>query len=177
MENKPEYNELELKKYEELYSLSKSELEKGHSRFSSVEEKATRHFSVLVVLLGFVSIGIPEYVAIVKAQTTCWHKFFVYLYPVLAVNVLISIFFYMRSISFARYNNIVLNQEMFNHFKKYKYVDVIFSLSKRNADDLRILNNVIDKKLDRANVAFRFTHFSLAVIVLTIIVYAIIKLQ
>ena len=177
MEEKPKYDELELKKYEELYALSKSELEKAHSRFTSVEEKATRHFSLLVVLLGFVSIGLPEYVAVVKSQVSCWHKLFVFLYPFLALNVLVSIFFYMRAILFTRYKNIVLNQEMFSFFKKNRYIDVLFALSKRNANDTTILNKATDRKLRKANLAFKFTHASLVLMVLTIILYIIIKLQ
>ncbi len=177
MEQKPQHDELELKKYEELYSLSKSELEKAHSRFSSIEEKAARHFSLLVVLLGFLSIGLPEYVSIVKSQSSCWHKVFVFLYPFLAANVLTSIFFYMRAISFATYKNIVLDKEMFDHFKDHRYIDVIFSLSKRNSEDIETLNKVTNKKLKKATLAFIFTHISLVTIVLTIVMYIIIKLR
>jgi hypothetical protein len=177
MKEKSLTDEYELKKYEELYSLSKSELEKGHTRFGLIEEKATRHFSLLIVLLGFVSVGIPEYVSIAKSQMTYYHWIFVFLYPLLALSVLVSIFCYMRAISFSRYKNIVLDTEMFDHFKKNKYVDVIFSLSKRYADDLVIINRATDKKVEKANLAFRFTHISLVLIVLTIILYIIIRLQ
>jgi hypothetical protein len=172
-----EPEDLQLKKYEELYNLTKTELEKGHSRFAAVEEKANRQFSLLVVLLGFVSIGAPEYASIVKSHATCWRRFFTYLYPLLAINVLVSIFFYMRAISFARYKNIILDKEMFDHFKANRYVDVIYSLSKRYAGDLRIMNAAIERKVNRAAVAFWFTHASLVLIVFTIIVYIIIKLQ
>jgi hypothetical protein len=167
----------ELKKYEELFSLSKLEFEKAHSRFSSVEEKANRHFSLLIVLLAFVSIGLPEYITIVNSSYSFWRTAFLFLYAVLAMSVLLSIFFYMRAISYTWYKNIVLNQEMFNHFKSNRYVDVIFSLSKRLADDIQTLNKVTDKKLDKANTAFKFTRISLILIVLTVIDYVILKLQ
>lgn len=167
----------ELKKYEELYALSKSELEKAHSRFTSIEEKATQHFSLLVILLAFVSIGLLEYVSVVRSDNSFWRTAFIFLYAVLAMNVLLAVFFYMRAISYARYKNIVLNQEMFDHFKSNRYVDVIFSMSKRLADDAHTLNRATDKKLDRANTAFTFTRISLVLIVLTIINYVILKLQ
>jgi len=177
MESIPQPDPHELKKYEELYALCKTELEKAHSRFNSVEEKATGHFSLLVVLLAFVSIGLPEYVSIVKSSNSLWRTAFLFLYAVLAMNVLLSVFFYMRAISYTWYKNIVLNQEMFDHFKAHRYVDVIFSLSKRLAGDIQTLNRNTDIKLSMANTAFTFTRLSLALILLTIIDYVIIKLQ
>ena len=166
-----------IKKYEELYNLSKSELDKAHGRFTSIEEKATRHFSILVVLLGFVSIGIPEFIAIARSQTTNWHRLFVSLYSMLATNVLISILFHMRAVSFSRYKNIVINKEMFDFFKENKYIDVIYSLSKRLGDDIKILNDATEKKIRKATLAFKLTHFSILLIILTISVYTIIKLR
>jgi heme/copper-type cytochrome/quinol oxidase subunit 4 len=170
-------DDYELKKYEELYSLSKTELEKGHARYTSIEEKTTRHFSVLVFILGLVSITIPEYIAVVKSQSTWLHKSFVFIYPILAINVFLSIFFHLRALSFSKYKNVVLNQEMFDHFRNHKYIDVIYSMSKRFADDLETINNVTDAKIKRATIAFRFTYVSLALVALTILVYVLLKLQ
>ena len=66
---------------------------------------------------------------------------------------------------------------MFDHFKKNKYVDVIYSLSKRIAEDIVILNKVTEKKINRAALAFQLTHFSILLITLTISFYIILKLN
>lgn len=166
-----------LKKYEELYSLSKSELDKAHTRFTAIEEKATRHFTLLVVLLGFLSIGIPELVTIAKSQKTFWHTLFISTYIMLAINVLISVSCHMKAVSFSNYKNIVIDKKMFDHFKKNKYIDVIYSLSKRLAEDIVILNEVTEKKINRATLAFQLTHFSILLITLTISFYIILKLH
>jgi hypothetical protein len=176
-ENNDKKAEYELKKYEELYSLTKSELEKGHSRFEWVEEKASRHFSVLVNLLAFISIGMLEYISILKSKIGPAQKIIIYLYPVLIFAVIASIIFYLRSITFARYKNIELNKEMFDHFKKNKYVNVIYSMSKRNADNLNVLNSVTENKLRHAFIAFALMIFSLSLFILLLLDYIIIKIR
>ena len=176
MKTKPSADPHELKKYEVLYALSQSELEKGHSRFNWVEEKAGRQFSLLVVLMGLVSVGVPEYVSVLKAQSSWCQVLFVFLYPALAVCVLTSIFCYMRVISFHRYKNILLNKEMFDHFKTNRYVDVISSLSRQNAADLGIINDATAANIKIARIGLVFTRLSFIIMVATSVVYVVIKL-
>lgn len=177
MPSELERDQFTIKKFEELYFLSKSELDKEVARFRHIEEKATRHFSLLVVLLSLVAVGLPEYVAIVKSRSSMWHWMFVFVYPLLTMCVGGSILFYMRSIAFGRRRNIILNDEMFQHFKNNRYIDVIYSLSKRNAEDLTANRQVTETKIDQAIIAFRFASACLVLVFLTISIYCLVRLN
>jgi len=177
MLNPRERDEFTIKKFEELYALSKSELDREITRFSHVEEKATRHFSLLVVLLSFVAIGVPEYVAIVKSLNNLWRWLFLFVYPLLTMCVECSIFFYMRSIDFQWFGQMTLDDAMYEHFKGNRYVDVIFSLSKLNTELVKTNRAITEMKLDRANIAYRFAFGCLILVFVAIVLYVTIKLQ
>lgn len=171
------YNELELKKYEELYSLSKQLLNNEHERFKNIEDKTQKHFTIMVVVLGFISFNIDQYLDVWKNYSNYFDLIFLILLPTMAILVLISIFFYVKALSFGKYKSLSINIEMFKHFKENRYIDVIYSLSKRNAEDLEANKNLTNSKLDNANTAFLFTKIVIVLLPITILLYSIIKLR
>ena len=171
------HNDLELKKYEELYCLSKELLEKEHDRFVNIEDKTQKHFTIMVVILGFISFNIDEYLQIWQDYTDYLDISFLIILPMLAVLVFTSLFFYIKAISFGKYKSLNLNSDMFAHFKHNRYIDIIFSLSKRNAEDLEINKLLTNKKIDSAAIAFLFSKIILGSLPLIIVLYLIIKLR
>ena len=176
-ENEKNINELELKKYEELYSLSKQLLENEHDRFVNVEEKTQKHFTIMVVILGFISFNIDEYILIWKNCIDFLEFIFLIILPFIVTLIFVSLFFYIKALSFGKYKSLTINSEMFNHFKKNRYVDVIYSLSKRNAEDLEINKSLTNKKLNSANTAYLLTKIVIALLPIIIVLYFVIKLR
>ncbi|OGU44208.1 MAG: hypothetical protein A2000_14000 [Ignavibacteria bacterium GWB2_36_8] len=174
---KNNYDELELKKYEELYSLSKEILKKEHDRFVNLEEKSHRQFSLLIIILGFLSLNFNEYIMMWNYCSGLWENLFLIFLLVTLVLIFMAIIFYAKSISFGKYKSTVLNSDLIEHFKKNKYIDVIFSLSKRNSEDFLINNSLANRKLDNAVIAFLFTKIIISFIAILLLLYSIIKLK
>jgi hypothetical protein len=108
---------------------------------------------------------------------TFWHYVFAVVYPVLVITVMVAVWFYARAIAFGRYKNIVLDNEMLAFFRGNRYVDVIYAMSKRFADDTRILNELNNQKVSHAARAFVVTRIALLVMALLLLLLVLIKLQ
>lgn len=92
--------ELRMKKWEELYALTKEQMSKLEERFDAVEEKSTRHFGLLAVLLGAVGIGLEKLVLVINGTCSLMGSLFVILYVVLAIAILAAMVMYLLSMNY-----------------------------------------------------------------------------
>lgn len=92
--------ELELRKWEEWYELTKKELKDTENRFEKIEEKMTRYSVLITFIIGIFSIKIADFLLYWKAADSCLEVYFVVFFICLELSAFIALFLYIISLEF-----------------------------------------------------------------------------
>ena len=168
--------DLVIKKYEELYRLSKEGLDEELSRFKRVDEKASRYFSALSILLvvsGFA--GRPTLEAMLP-PTTLWDWLSVGCGLALLLSLLTAVLvvFSVLRTSY-QLTKMPVSHELVRFFDDHQYLDIIYALSKGNVEAVDENRRVSDQKIFRLAWGYRLillSIFFMALFMLTIVVGA-----
>ena len=139
MANVTEPDELKLKKYEELYKFTKALYDSEIQRFDASETKVMRYLSVLIVILGIGAVvGIKELISIIsdmKSAPAILSLFiqwvFVISYSGMYLTGFWSLWKLLSALRMRDAHRVPLDHTLVRHFDENRYIDVIFSFSKR----------------------------------------------
>ena len=151
-------------------------MSKLEERFDAVEEKSTRHFGLLAVLLGAVGIGLEKLVLIINGTCSFMGTIFIILYVVLAALILAAMVMYLLSMNYNKLKDLPMRRTLVEHFKKHRYVDVLTSLSQGNLDAIAENSSTLKTKLWYGKHSYNLTKIVLALSVLVGILYVLLRI-
>jgi hypothetical protein len=121
-----EAGDLKVKKYEELYKLSKEALVTENQRFEAAEVKVARYLSLIVLLLGASGVGGAEFSRLFRtAHTALGHTFLVAYFLTVLFAVMAATFF-LRALAVQSVLVMPLGNEVVAHFDRNTYLDSIY---------------------------------------------------
>jgi hypothetical protein len=146
----------EIKKYEELYKLSKEGLKEELERFKRVDEKASRYFSVLTGLLAVLGLAgkftidyfIPPSLAM---DWICLSVGIILILCVLGAYA--WIFSVLRTQALTK---VPMSQELVDFFDTNRYIDIVYALTKGNIEATIENRSVTDRKTARLTRGYWF---------------------
>jgi uncharacterized membrane protein len=153
-----------MEKYKELFNLSKEVLNEELNRYRSLDEKASKYFSALTILLGiyafFVSHLFPRLFP--PSDTTEWLLLLTLL--LLFISIIISWFLIFKTLRIAYLSKTPLSIKFFDD---HKLVDIYYATAKTNQKALsqnRKTNNHKSKLL-------KYGYSSMCVTMILIIIF------
>lgn len=165
-------DKLQIKKYEELYKLSKDGLDEELKRFHQLDEKASRFLSVLSILLvvsGFAGkfavesvvppVNLLDWLCLVSAL-------------VFIISILIALLIVFSVLMIQNLIKIPMSKTLINFFDTYIYLDAIYALTKGNIDAVTENRNITDRKVKKLTWAYWIIFIS--IIFAIIFVFAIV---
>lgn len=165
--------QLEIKKWEEWYNLTKYELKNTKERFEKIEEKMTRYSVLVSFIIGAWAIKLDSFIQFWKKADSCWDIYFVTFFISLVVASFISLFLYVISLEFETFFGTPINPESLKVFQENNYIDSIYAMSDSNIKAVNNNKKIIEKKLQIAHFAYRFTLATIMLTALCVITYSI----
>lgn len=143
-----------LRKYEELYSLSKAGLEDEIGRFKRIDEKASRY-------LAFVSLFLAALGFIVKdvGNLLAWGTVSFWLIAASILGMfsatLVSLYALFLTLRIQPLKKIPMSPELIQFFDRNSYLDIIYALTKGNIEAAQENKITTDRKTNRLTTAYR----------------------
>jgi hypothetical protein len=123
-------DDLKIKKYEELYKLSKEAYTGEIQRFDAAEAKVGRYLSLIVVVLGTTSVGAAEFSRLFRATSSVIGNVFLIAYFFTVVLAVGAGSFFLRALAIQVVPLLPLGSEVIDHFDRNSYLDAVYSLSR-----------------------------------------------
>ncbi|MBU1355924.1 MAG: hypothetical protein KJ620_05095 [Candidatus Edwardsbacteria bacterium] len=145
-----------IQKYEELYKLTKDSLDDELGRFKRLEEKASRYFSVMSIILVVAAfIGKMSYETIVPSKTVidlfCFLLLSAFIFFILVAIIYLFSVFRIQSTA-----KPPMGVELIQFINNNRYIDIIYSLSKRNIEAIKHNTALSNRKTRYLSVGYRF---------------------
>lgn len=122
----------ELQKHKELYDLAKYAFEEEIARSSRIDEKASRYFSVLSLLLGILGLVSSSYLSLYIPPKICVDYLGLLSFGLFAILLAISWIQTFRVFSVREVQSIPINKEMIEYFQKANVIDIYKSITETN---------------------------------------------
>jgi hypothetical protein len=122
----------ELEKYKELYILSLEVLKEEQTRFNRIDDKASKYFSVLTILLGILGFFGKWVINNFIPPKSTLEYLLIILAILLSLSVLFSWFLTFKVFKIHYLKTIPLDSNMFDYFKDNKLIDIYYGLAKGN---------------------------------------------
>lgn len=172
-----EPSEHALKKWEELYALTKDGLLQQSGRFDALERKVDRYFAITSIFLGAIILGSGEFVQIWKMRWGWLVVSFLLSYMLLAIAILASISVYVVCLALVDFRSIPINDELLSHFDGNQYIDVLGAMSRGNIGAFAENEEMISLKVKYAVTGHRLTIIVLALSVVAAVLYVAVALR
>ena len=166
-----ESDEHRIKKYEQLFDLTKHSLEYEKSRREKIERKAYYYMAVLVLIAGFYANALAKVVEILDniltySTSSIWDYIFSSSYILLGFSIFVSLIYFLRALAFQEILVHPYSNELIEFFDTNRYIDILHSMSRRQIEAVNDNIEITDQKLKEARIARRW-------IVLTVVLAAI----
>jgi hypothetical protein len=155
-----------LKKYEELYSLTKSGLSDELEAIRQLEEKSSRYISVAGLVLGVSTLGLKYVIDSVFPCKTALDNIVVlllFLFLALAFASIVTLFTVFKTRDLSHFP---INNELLQFFDQNNYLDSIFALARGNIEAVRKNRAVRLDKIRRLSRAYKLMFFSIVTLAL-----------
>ena len=123
-----------LKKYEELYALSKEAVADGIERIRKTDEKAHKFATLSGLLMVVSAVGGKSVIESVVPPKTPFAWVSLISYLLFFAAILFAFVNILRSMRVATLGTPGMNKEVINFFDKEEYLDILYALTKRNSD-------------------------------------------
>jgi len=151
--------QLELKKQELLFSITKEELADISDRFDKVEEKAARHFTVLSFVLGLAILGLDDFAKIVLLPCSLFRTIFLCSYILLVFFTLVTMIYHLLILKFSDLHQMTINQQFIKQLDDISYSTAIYKISSQNTEFINKNQKILIKKIEYAKTAYLLTFF------------------
>lgn len=155
-----------VKKYEELYELTKSGLADELEGIRQLEEKASRYLSVMGVLLGISSLGVKLVIEAILPTRTFFDGLvtgILVFFLLLAFCTILTLFTVFKTKGLSHFP---INNELIEFFNKNNYLDSIFALTRGNVDAVQTNRSVRLDKIRRLSYGYILMILSIAFLAL-----------
>ena len=162
-----------LEKYKELYDLSLKVMEGGAERFRNIDEKSTKFFSVLTILLGaagFLGEHVCEHLLPPKDCLECFLFVFASL---LLLSLVVAWGFLFAVMTLRPLETIPMNDEMRKFWKDNKLLDIYHAIAVRNGQAHEKNVAVTNKKVRWLRAGYIATAISLGLLLLFSVLYVV----
>lgn len=166
-----------LKKYEELYALTKSGLELEQARFDLIETKVSRYLAVLGIILGASALGLDEFAKVARRASTFAQCAFLLMYVLLGLVTLTAIVLLLLALRFQTMKVPPMRKELLEHFREHRYVDVLYAMSKRYLEATRESRLVNVRKLRKAVFGYRCTMAVVLLVAIVSVLYVLVSIR
>jgi hypothetical protein len=171
----PETDDLKIKKYEELYKLSKEAYASEVQRFDASEVKVARYLSLIVVVLGTTGVGAAEFSRIFRQATDAVANAFLISYFLTVVLSTVSGGFFVRAVALQVVRLPPLGDELIAHFDRNNYLDAIYSLGREFQAAAEHLRGETRKKFEIAATGYTLFVGAVALAVISTVTYVVVK--
>lgn len=135
-------------KFKELFDLSLYALKEEQERFKRIEEKASKYFTILTVLLGVYGFFVKWIIENIKTPRSDIENLFILLSFVLVCLIFYAWNMMLKILKTRGITKIPMNDEMVDFFEKNKRKDIYKSLAKKNGE---VLNKNIEMTEEKAD--------------------------
>jgi hypothetical protein len=143
-----------LKKYEELYELTKNGLADELEGLRQLEEKASRYLSVMGILLGISSIGVKVVIETILPTKTFFDNVVtltLFLFLILAFSTILILFTVFKTRELSHFP---INAELIQFFTEHNFLDSIFALTRGNVQAVETNRSVRLDKIRRLSYGY-----------------------
>ena len=155
-----------VKKYEELYELTKNGLADELEGIRQLEEKASRYLSVMGVLLGISSLGVKLVIEVILPAKTFFDGLvtgFLVVFLLLAFCTILTLFTVFKTKGLSHFP---IKDELIEFFNKNNYLDSIFALTRGNINAVQTNRSVRLDKIRRLSYGYILMIWSIAFLAL-----------
>lgn len=160
-------NESELlKKYEELYNLTKKGLSEELEAIRQLEEKSSRYLSVVGIVLGVSTLGLKFVIETILPCKTFLDDIVVtvlVIFLILTFITIVTLFTVFRTRGLSHFP---INHELVEFFDQYNYLDSIFALTRGNIDAVLMNRKVRLDKIRRLSYGYILMLWSIGTLAL-----------
>lgn len=158
-----------IKKYEELYKLSKEGLDEELSRFRRLDEKASRYFTVLSILL--VALSLAGWFALDLFLPPSNILDWLCLSTAIPVFLccLVALYFIFSVLRTQPLTKFPVDNELLQFFNKHRYLDILYALTRGNINAVAENRAITDRKTRRLTWGYRF----IVVLIIFLLVFAL----
>lgn len=126
------YKPEEIQKYKELYDLAKYAFEEEIARSSRIDEKASRYFSVLSLLLGILGLVSTSYLSLYIPPKDIFDQLGLLFFGFFAILIGISWCQTFRVFRVSELKTIPINEAMIDYYKKANIIEIYQSVTETN---------------------------------------------
>jgi len=131
-----------------------------------------------VLILGAAgTIGIREFVDAASGDKDAVQWVFVVGYALFAVSGVGAFVSFVSALSVQEVPKLPMDDRMVNHFDSHRYIDVIYSLSRRLIEATQEVRTQADKKIDKAAFGYRVLKWSLFFALVSAVAHLILQLN
>jgi len=168
-----EKEKLTLEQYKEFYELSLKVLQHEDERFRSIDEKATRYFSVLTILLGLAGFLGQQICEKILPPATCL-EYFLFIFAVfLACSLVVAWVFLFFVMMLRSLYAIPMNDEMIAFWKTNNLLDIYNAMAKKIAEVVQKNIQTTERKIRWLRAGYYAMAVSLVFLVLFSILFVI----
>jgi hypothetical protein len=157
--------ELVIRKYEELYKLSKDGLDEELARFKRLDDKASIYFSVLSILL-VISVFAGKFTLDLILPPTILLEWICFSLAMAFIGSLLMALLFVFSVLRTSYilTKIPVSHELITFFDEHTYLDVIDALTRGNVGAVEENRKVSDQKIQKLIWGYRLSLLSIFLI-------------
>ncbi len=160
-----------LEKYKELYVLSKEVLVEEQQRFHRVEERASRYFSLLTLIVGVDAFFGNWILENFVPPDSAWKWSLAILGALLFVSTIASWLLVFRIMKIKPLTKMPLDTDTISFFRQNRLLDIYYALAKGNESALRQNRRITEMKFARLQQAHRVILFTVSLLVVFLLVY------
>lgn len=154
-----------VRKYEDLYRVTKEILEREIKRDASVEEKALRYLTVIGLLIAAAGYSVKEPLVMVSSSASGLNTLCIIVFAVLWLILLIAVIIMFRVLSI-REIHVPINRGIVEYYDAHCYLDILYA-SSLNHTELDEKNQI---QTNRRASLLKLGHY---LILIAILVFAI----
>lgn len=149
---------MNIRKYEELYKLSKDGLDEELGRFRRLDEKASNYLSVLSILLIISGLAGQSTIELIIPPTSIWDWLCLASGVAFFASLLIALHFVFSVLKTSYLlMKIPISTELIKFFDDNDYLDIIYALTKGNVGAVSENRMVSDRKVRNLTWGYRLT--------------------
>lgn len=162
-----------LEKYKELYTLSKEAFNEELHRFYRLDEKASRYFTMLTLLIG-ASLFFGKWLTKSILPPTCLIEWSIFILCILVFIVFISSWFkLMNAIKLHSLSKIPLDYNSIKFFSDNRLIDIYYAMSKGMSKEILVNREINDEKSRYLNDTYRRMYVLIFLLIFITILFVI----